>query len=169
MINGYLQTDILDLAEYSLPILEDERYHMHPNPSKELVEIHNRLNDADALVFLSPEYMGSYTGALKNAIDYFFGEFVKKPIGVVTISAGKFGGINASTQLQQLVLSLGAYPVPTKLLVPMVQNAFTEAGVLIDEPLSKSIDKFVSEFVWLADAIVSKKQGAAKHPAPVKN
>ncbi|MDB5283705.1 MAG: hypothetical protein JWO06_2780 [Bacteroidota bacterium] len=162
MINGYLQTDIIDLAEYGLPILEEERYHMHPSPTAEMVEIHNKLNDADAIIFLSPEYHGSYTGALKNAVDYYWSEFAKKPIGVVAISAGKFGGINTSTHLQQLVLSLGAYPMPTKLLVPMVQNAFNDKGEIIDEPLSKTFDRFVTEFAWFADAIVSKKQRKEK-------
>ena len=169
MLNGYLQTNIIDLAETALPILEDERYHMNPNPAPEMEEVHHRLNDADALIFLSPEYMGSYTGVLKNAIDYYFGEFSKKPIGVVAVSAGKFGGISASNLMQQLVLAIGGYPMPTKLLVPTVQNAFNEKGELIDEVLSKTIDKFVSEFVWFADAIVSKKQKHAATPAPVKN
>ena len=152
--------DIVDLAESQLPVLEDERYQMHASPSAAMVEIHHKLNDADAIIFLSPEYHGSYTGALKNAVDYYWSEFQKKPIGVVATSSGRFGGINTSTQLQQLVLSLGAYPMPLKLLVPQVQLAFNEEGNLTDETLAKNIDKYVAEFTWFADAIVSKKQRA---------
>ncbi len=156
---GFGATDVIDLGETALPLLEDERFHLNSSPTPAMSDIHHRLNDADAIIFLSPEYHGSYTGTLKNAIDYFWSEFTKKPIGVVAVSAGKFGGINTSTLLQQLVLSLGAFPMPTKLLVPMVENAFNENDVVIDEPLSKSIDKFVSEFTWFADAIISKKTG----------
>jgi NAD(P)H-dependent FMN reductase len=122
-----------------------------------LAEIKIQLDNADAMIFLSPEYHGSYSGALKNALDYFWKEFAHKPIGVVAVASGKFGGINASTDMQQLVLSLGAFPMPYKLLVPMVQHAFDEKGDIIDEGLSKSFDKFVTEFCWFAGAIYDKK------------
>lgn len=157
MKSGYLQTEIVDLAAYNLPILE-ERYSMHPNLPAGLKEMQQVLDSADALVFLSPEYHGSYSGVLKNAVDYFWKEFQKKPIGVVSVSTGKFGGINASTEMQQLVLSMGGYPMPFKLLVPGVQFAFNEAGELTDEALSKGMDKFVSELTWLTEAIVQRKQ-----------
>ncbi len=152
------QVRVIDLAVARLPVLEEERFSKHPSPTAAMVDIHNQLNEADAIIFLSPEYHGSYTGALKNAIDYYWSEFQKKPIGVVATSAGGFGGINTSTQLQQLVLSMGAYPMPLKLLVPNVQLAFDEHGNLKDELIAKNIDKYVAEFIWFADAIVSKKQ-----------
>lgn len=157
MKSGYLQTEIVDLAAYNLPILE-ERYSMHPNLPAGLKEMQQVLDSADALVFLSPEYHGSYSGVLKNAVDYFWKEFQKKPIGVVSVSTGKFGGINASTEMQQLVLSMGGYPMPFKLLVPGVQFAFNEAGDLTDEALGKGMDKFVSELTWLTEAIMHRKQ-----------
>lgn len=159
---GYLQTEMIDLAESQLPVLEEERFQTHPAPTPAMIDIHHKLNNADAIIFLSPEYHGSYTGALKNAVDYYWSEFQKKPIGVVATSSGKFGGINTSTQLQQLVLALGAFPMPLKLLVPNIQLAFDENGVLTDEAISKGIDRYVSEFIWFADAILSKKQSSAK-------
>jgi NAD(P)H-dependent FMN reductase len=72
--------------------------------SKVFDDIQEKLDQADASVFLSPEYHGSYSGALKNAVDYFSTEFRRKPIGVVAVGAGRMGGINASTEMQQLVL-----------------------------------------------------------------
>ena len=155
--SGYQDTNILDLAEYNLPILE-EKYSDKNDMPKGLHEIQNLLDKSDALIFLSPEYHGSYTGALKNAIDYFWKEFAKKPIGVVAVASGRMGGINASSDMQKLVLALGGYPAPYKLLVPTVQNAFDESGNINEDILSQSIDRFIKEFVWLAEAIVEKKQ-----------
>jgi NAD(P)H-dependent FMN reductase len=122
-----------------------------------LAAIQQLLDSADAMIFLSPEYHGSYSGALKNALDYFWKEFARKPIGVVAVASGKFGGINASTDMQQLVLSLGGFPMPFKLLIPTVQHVFDEEGKLIDEFLSKSFDKFVHEYAWFAEAIADRK------------
>jgi len=152
------QTAVIDLAEQPLPVLQDEQFQSHPAPSPAMLHIHQLLNDADAIIFLSPEYHGSFTGALKNAVDYYWSEFHKKPIGVVATSSGRYGGINTSTQLQQLVLSLNAYPMPLKLLVPNVQLVFDDEGNLKEEAISKSMDKYITEFTWFADAIVSKKQ-----------
>jgi NAD(P)H-dependent FMN reductase len=154
--SGYKHTEVLDLAIYDLPVLE-EKYGDHAEMPTGLAEIQQKIDQADAMIFVSPEYHGSYSGALKNAVDYFWKEFMRKPIGVVAVAFGRFGGINASTAMQQLVLSLGAYPMPYKLLVPTVQNAFDESGIIKDEMLSKSFDKFVSEFSWLSEAITAKK------------
>lgn len=150
-----ISSEIIDLAEYNLPVFEDTAS-KHKNPTPQLATFAKKLDAADAMIFVSPEYHGSYSGALKNAIDYVWKEFSKKPIGVVTATTGKFGGINASTQMQLLVLSLGAFPMPYKLLVPDVDKAF-ENGVLIHEPTAKSFDKFITEFMWFAGAIVAQK------------
>jgi hypothetical protein len=39
----------------------------------------------------------------------------------------------------------------------MVQNAFNEKGEIAEAALSKNFDKFVSEFIWFAEAITDKK------------
>ena len=157
IIHGMMDTHILDLASYNLPVLEEKYLPGNSDMPDGLSEIQQRLDTAAAMIFLSPEYHGSYSGALKNALDYFWKEFQRKPIGVVAVASGKHGGINASTDMQQLILSLGAFPMPYKLLIPMVQNAFDENGHVIEEALSKNFDKFVSEFVWFAEAIADRK------------
>jgi len=154
--HGLLDTHVLDLAVYNLPVLE-EKFLAGKDMPAGLSEIQHKLDTADAMVFLSPEYHGSYSGALKNAVDYFWKEFTRKPIGVVAVASGRFGGINASTEMQQLVLSLGGFPMPYKLLIPMVQNAFDENGRVTDELLSKNFDKFITEYAWFAEAITDRK------------
>jgi azobenzene reductase len=155
--HGLVDTHVLDLAAYNLPVLEEKYFAGNMAMPKGLAEIQQKLDTADAMVFLSPEYHGSYSGALKNAVDYFLKEFTRKPIGVVAAGSGRFGGINASTGMQQLILALGAFPMPYKLLIPMVQSAFDENGKIADELLSKSFDRFISEFVWFAEAIADRK------------
>jgi len=68
------------------------------------------------------------------------------------------GGINASVQLQHVILSMGAYPLPQKLIVSEIQNAFDEEFNPKQELLAKQGEKFVAEFVWFAQAIVNAKQ-----------
>jgi NAD(P)H-dependent FMN reductase len=155
--HGLTDTHILDLAVYNLPVLEEKFLSGSSDMPEGLVEIQQRLDRSDAMVFLSPEYHGSYSGALKNAVDYFWKEFMRKPIGVVAVASGRFGGINASTEMQQLVLSLGAFPMPYKLLIPTVQQAFDQSGKITDDLLSKNFDRFVQEYAWFAEAISDRK------------
>lgn len=156
LINRGIQTDLIDLAQESLPLLEEKQGHTLEVAEK-IKTLSQRLQQADALLLVSPEYHGSFSGVLKNALDYFWIEFGKKPIGVATVSAGRLGGINASMQLQHLILSVGAFPLPAKLLVPQVQNTFTESCQPADNTMAKAITKFLDEFLWFAEAITAKK------------
>jgi NAD(P)H-dependent FMN reductase len=147
---------MIDLAEHPLPMMEDENGKLH-NPTGDISIIGAQLKEADAMILVSPEYHGSFTGVLKNALDFYWAEFKKKPIGVVTTGSGKMGGINASTQMQHVVLSLGAYPLPTKLLIPEIQHAFDDNFEPIREDVVRNSDRFLNEFSWFANAIVNAK------------
>lgn len=149
--------DLIDLAENPLPILQ-ERSGRDPDLQARVERLSERLRAADALLLVTPEYHGSFSGVLKNALDYFWEEFSRKPIGVVAVSTGKLGGINASTQLQHVILSLGAFPLPTKLLVPEVQSVFDESLQVKSEPVAKLTTRFLEEFLWFARAIAEAKR-----------
>jgi len=154
---GFGNTQVLDLAKYNLPIAE-ERFGKTPTAINGIDNVQAILAKADAFVFVSPEYHGSYSGVLKNFLDYFGDEFKRKPIGVVSVSTGRFGGINASTEMQLLVLALGAFPMPLKLLVPTVHFTISEEGEVKEDFLNTNFNKFVQEFSWFATAIVSHKK-----------
>jgi len=143
---------ILDVAEYNFPIME-ERRGRNPNPPARLDEFGDVLDQADAIVFASPEYNGSFSGALKNTTDYFYKEYSKKPIGVMMVSGGARGGINASHDLQKYVLGLGAFTMPYKLLVGNITKIFDENGNLSDEFVEKSFQKFADELLWLTEGV----------------
>lgn len=112
---------------------------------------------SDGIILVSPEYNGSFSGALKNTLDYFYSEFSKKVIGVVSVSTGKLDGIRAVMDLQKLILSLGAFPLPKYLTTPEVQNLFS-SGVLVDEKYAKQADGFIGEFLWLTEAVKNQKE-----------
>jgi len=125
----------------------------------ECVTLHDKLSAADAMIFVTPEYNGSYSLALKNMVDYFgLKVFEKKAIGVAAVSTGALGGIRAAVQLQQLILAIYAIPVPQMLLVPSVLTRFDEFGKLIDDLFAKNVDRFVNDFLWFAEALHEKKK-----------
>lgn len=152
-----IETNLIDLAELPLPVMGGQDV-ASPETEKSVSDISSRLNNADALILVTPEYHGSFSGALKNALDHFTPEFRKKPVGVVAASGGRMAGINASTQLQHVILSMGAYPMPLKLLVPEIHNAFDDDFEPQDEKIVTTAGKFLDELLWFADALHHKKK-----------
>lgn len=151
-----IETDLIDLGKDALPILGTQVDDDLDLPGT-VHAISERLHQGDGLLLVTPEYHGSFSGALKNALDYFWAEFQKKAIGVVAVSTGKFGGVNAAHQLQQVILSLGGVALPTKLLVPEIQLAFGEDAAPLHDKIVRYTQKFLDEFLWFADAIYQKR------------
>jgi azobenzene reductase len=152
-----IQVEMIDLLYNQLPLMEERIGRNAAHPAV-VDEVGKKLKQADAFILVTPEYHGSYSGVLKNMLDYYWAEFSKKPVGVVTTAGGKMGGINASIQLQHLVLSMGSFPLPVKLLVPEIQHAFDDSFNPQNETVVKATDRFLNEFLWFAGAITAARQ-----------
>lgn len=154
---GIHTAEVLDLARYDFPVME-EVLQRHPNPPAGLADFAGRIRQSDAFLFVSPEYNGSYTAALKNAVDYLKErEFAGKVIGVVSVSTGMLGGIRAALAMQQLVLGISGYPIPQMLPVGQVGQRFDEEGNVLDPLFEKNIDTFLRHFFWLGEAVTEKR------------
>jgi NAD(P)H-dependent FMN reductase len=154
-----VQTELLDLLEYNFPIME-ERLHHRDDPPPRLAEFGDKIGRADSFVIVTPEYNHGYPGVLKNALDYLLPEYERKPIGIVTVSAGAFGGINCLAQLQLVTLGMGAFPIPASLPVSRVRDSFNQDGTPNDPAYEKRAADFLNEVVWFTEAIANRKAKA---------
>jgi len=157
-----VETELLDLLEYNFPIME-ERLHRRDDPPPGLQEYADKIARADSLIIVSPEYNNGYPGVLKNALDYLLPEYERKPVGIVTVSAGGFGGINCLAQLRLVTIGMGALPIPENLSVSRVHDSFREDGTPNDPAYEKRVSAFLDEILWFTEAIVTQK---ARKPSP---
>lgn len=157
-----VETELLDLLEYDLPMME-ERLHHRDDPPPRLREYAGKIGRADALIIVTPEYNNGYPGVLKNALDYLLPEYERKPIGIVTVSAGGFGGINCLAQLRLVTLGMGAFPIPANLPVSRVRESFQEDGAPNDAAYEKRAATFLNEVLWFAEAIADRKAKEASN------
>ncbi|XZN99670.1 MAG: NADPH-dependent FMN reductase [Microcoleus sp.] len=153
-----VQTELIDLREYKLPILE-ERLNETSTPLPVVLQLCSKLGQADGVLIVTPEYKGGYPGVLKNALDYLEPLALRyKPIGICTVSSGGFGGLNCLTQLQLVCLALGGLPIPDKLPVSNVQELFDEKGNLRNLTFKAKLESFIEELVWYTEATINQKQ-----------
>lgn len=153
-----IQAEVVNLADYDYPIWK-EVFEKEADPPERCVSLYAKLQSANALIFVTPEYNGSYSLALKNMVDYFgLKVFRRKIIGVTAVSTGAMGGIRAGLQLQQLILAIFAIPVPQMLLVPNIHHHFGKDGMVLDASFEMKVVSFTDEFIWLAEAIEEKQK-----------
>ncbi len=153
---GKVTAELLDLQPLDIPIMA-ERLRMRDDPPPGAVTFGTTLARADAVLFVTPEYNFGIPGVLKNAIDYLGGELKRKPVGIITLSGGAFGGIYCLQQMRQTMMALGAVPVSASLSVPKVQAAFDEHGKPTDPAFDKRSHSFIDEFLWLTEKIAAKR------------
>jgi NAD(P)H-dependent FMN reductase len=138
---------VIDLLDLELPQFIERYPNVRDKPPNWQLTM-DQLQASDGLIFLTPEYNGSFSSGLKNFIDVFAKDgFRGKPIGVATGSTGKQGGIRAAYQLQQVILSLFAYPQPQMLTVGEMQHRFDETGEITDQEFRPRIESYVNHFI----------------------
>jgi NAD(P)H-dependent FMN reductase len=151
-----VQTELLDLLELNFPIME-ERLHRREDPPPGLKEFGEKIGHADSVIIVSPEYNNGYPGVLKNALDYLLPEYERKPFGIVTVSAGNFGGINCLAQLRLVILGAGAFAIPENLAVSRIHDSFQDDGTPNDPAYEKRAAAFLDDVLWFAEAVSDRK------------
>lgn len=143
-----IEIDILPIQE--LPFYnQDEEL----NPPEIVKELRERIKKSDAVLFATPEYNGSISGMLKNAIDWFSRVdlvLVNKPGMIVGASMGVLGTVKAQMQLRQILNSrgVGVLTLPgNEVLIGSVQDKVDEQGKLADEQTIDFLDTVVHNFV----------------------
>jgi NAD(P)H-dependent FMN reductase len=157
---GRVRTELLDLKEMNIPFME-ERLRFRSDPPPGVTLFSSKINQADSIVIVTPEYNGGYPGVLKNALEYLKDEYRRKPFGIVTVSAVETGGILCLTSLRQVVLQIGGVPIPASLLVSRVQEAFDSAGRPCDPAFLKRAKIYFDELLWFTEALAAQRQKSA--------
>ncbi|RPI69682.1 MAG: NAD(P)H-dependent oxidoreductase [Ignavibacteriae bacterium] len=116
------------------------------------------IEQADGVIFASPEYNYTYTGVLKNALDWFSRGPVRplseKPVAVMGASAGNYGAVRSQTHLRLLLHGMGAHVLPKpEVLVGQAASKFNEYGELIDEATIKVMTTLLGNFVNYVEGI----------------
>ncbi len=108
----------------------------------------DQLRAADAVLISTPEYVFAMPGSLKNALDWVVGsgEFVNKPVALLSASPLATGGSKALEALDQVIRVMSAEVVGS-LSVPFARKKLDEQGELTDRQTSQALETLVHELV----------------------
>jgi chromate reductase, NAD(P)H dehydrogenase (quinone) len=112
------------------------------------------LAQADAVLFITPEYNHGIPGVLKNTLDWVsrpvFNSVLKgKPVSIITSSLAFTGGVRAQYQLRETLISMLAHVVPgPEVVVGGVHTKFKDEAFVDDATLGfmlQSLDRLRAE------------------------
>ena len=141
-----IETELIDIAQIHLPT----------NDAGEAIKDRNfseKMERADALVIVSPEYNHGYPGLLKHLLDSCLKEYIHKAVGIVGVSAGPSGGARVIENLLPVTRELGLVTIFWDVNFSNVQEVFTADGTLLDQSYIRRIDKFLNELIWMAKTL----------------
>ncbi len=156
------EVELVDLAEVNLPLLDEPN---HPRLHQYTHE-HTRAWSAtvargEAYVFVHPEYNYGLNAALKNAIDYLFGEWQYKAVGFVSYG-GVSGGLRAVQMIKQVVTALKMVPVQEAVTVPFVAKFIDDEGRFQATPiLDASATALLDELAKVTAALSPLREEAS--------
>jgi len=136
-----IATTTWDLRTTPLPIA-DPSYHSNPDqyPDANVVRFIEAARKSDGFALASPLYHGSFSGALKNALDHlWYDAFRNKPVALLSHGANERKCSQPCTALQQVVSTLFGYSLQTQVATSMADYSYDTAGqAVLDNPEIKA-------------------------------
>jgi chromate reductase len=123
------------------------------SPPEKVKEFKAKIKAADALLIATPEHNYSFSGVLKNAIDWAsrpYGDnaFEDKPVAIMSASIGMLGGARAQYHLRQVFVTLDMYALNwPEVMVTRAAEKFDKNGDLTDQETRTRIRELLENLI----------------------
>jgi FMN reductase len=147
------ETELLDIRELDLPMYNPDA----DEPTAAAARVIEGVYAADGLLWSSPLYQGTISGALKNALDWLrlLGDrdppyLQDKVIGLIS-AAGGTQGLQAINTMEFSVRALRGWAVPYVVPIASAAQVFDEAGRIHNQAIEQQLKMLGSEVVRVAE------------------
>jgi len=158
-----VESELIDIATLPLPTNNAGEAIKDPGFS-------TKMDRADALVIVAPEYNHGYSGLLKHVLDSCLKEYIHKAVGIVGVSAGPFGGARVIENLLPVMRELGLVTIFWDVNFSSVRNFRCEWSAA--RPVLHSTDRQVPERAYLDGqnaALWTRAGGVAVDPCRLED
>jgi len=147
------KTALFDLRELDLPTYDPLYEETPPENAASLIEA---CYAADGMLWSSPLYQGTISGAFKNALDWLHPLGTREPpylhdkvIGLISAASG-MQGLQAIIAMEFSVRALRGWAVPYVVPIASAARVFDPAGAVRDEGIETQLLTLGSEVVRVA-------------------
>ena len=149
--------ELIDLKEWDLPLFNLAKGPIQGNYEDPLQQRWAaKIAQADGYLFISPEYNHGYSPALKNALDYLYAEWNRKPAACVTY--GGVAGARSVEQLRQVLIELQMAPLRDAVHIANIFGKVNNGKFSGEESDLKQLDKVIDELIWWGSALRNAKK-----------
>ncbi|MBB95846.1 MAG: NADPH-dependent FMN reductase [Rhodobacteraceae bacterium] len=139
--------ELVDIADLNLPLLDEPN---HP-AAQQYEHEHTKkwsaiIDDADAFIFVTPEYDSFPSAALVNALQLLVKEWAYKPAGTVSYG-GISGGLRSAQELRQLIGNLNMVALNGVVPVPFHWEKIEDGKLVANEPMEQGLAGMLDELV----------------------
>jgi NAD(P)H-dependent FMN reductase len=139
-----------DLYEKPLPFYSpDSNIDIDPH----LVELKEVMLQAQAIILSTPDYHGSVSGVMKNALDHLDFDHFDSKVVLAVCSAGGAVGVSSLTQLQTIIRNVHGINCPEWISIGSGQHGFTEDGAPELLKVKERTHKTLHFFLALAEKL----------------
>ena len=170
--HGAFDVEVIDLRDWPLPPFQEHAGSIgdinDPTYSDPIVRRWNqKMREADALLVVTPEYLHSIPGTLKNALDSVFVSFAlrNKPLAVVGYSIGIAAGVRAVEHLMDVAIESEMVPLRDTVLIARVATAFDDQHAPIDPMSEVAMTVMLDDLAWWGDLLAKARADGELPPA----
>lgn len=138
----------VDLADYPLPLYDGDLEQAEGIPAN-AYDFSSLVGDADALLYVSPEYNGAYTPLLKNTIDWVTRidrRVFAKPTALASASPGGTGGRNGLKLLRATLEHMAVPVIDEQFTLPHASDVLSH-GELTDATDRERLESMISSLM----------------------
>lgn len=164
---GDFDVELIDLRDYPMPFFAEAASPAYGAPANEVArKWAAKVDSLDGFIFVTAEYNRAPTAVLKNALDYAYREFNRKPAAYVG-----YGGVGAARAIEQLrLINVELQMAPLRSGVHIGGGDFMglwRGGKAFEEMphLAQSAEAMLDELAWWTKALKAAREGAAGEPA----
>jgi Predicted flavoprotein len=152
-----MTVELIDLKDWNFPM-----FHLAKPPAMGAYDDPlqqrwaEKIGKADGYLFLCPEYNHSFPSALKNALDYLYAEWGRKPASF--IGYGPAGGIRAVEQLRLLLIELNMAPLGSALHLFNVHKKFGQDQFIGSDEDEAKLGGVLDDLLWWSRTLRDGRQ-----------
>jgi len=156
--------ELVDLRDWPLPFFDQARSPARVTDGNYGHDVANRwgakVASADGFVIIAAEYNRGYTAVLKNALDWVYREWNRKP--VTFVGYGAVGGSRAIEQLRTVAIELEMAPIRRAVHLPTdvfraTMSATAPADPALFAPADAVAKLMLDDLAWWTEALATAR------------